>query len=69
MTKFKLIQSTPGNPSCPDHAVQSIEDIYNSPIWTSQELGYDKIRFTCQVCGAVRIFKINSEKTLLNHDR
>lgn len=63
--EYMLIERGDSKKACAIHAMEELIHVYNSPDWTPEIVGLDKLRFKCGKCQSVRVYKIMPEKTLL----
>lgn len=67
-SNYRLLGIRAGKKECKSHEGIPVEHLFGNTNWhmeTIIEDGMQKITFTCQVCGQARIYKQNTEKTLL----
>ena len=62
--KYQLIENVSSKEPCSGHTLQELQDLFKDSNW-KKESTTDKIKFTCKVCGSIRVYKILPEKTLL----
>ena len=60
-----LIERGDAYPHCEIHDMEEMAEIANSATWKVQIIPPDRLRFECEVCHSVRVYKVIPEKTLL----
>lgn len=63
--RYRLIERCDAVPACEIHHMEEMENINNSDDWLVDVQPPDKLRYECQICHSVRVYKVVPEKTTL----
>lgn len=63
--QYRLIERGDAYPHCERHPMEELVDLNNSKTWKVQILPPDLLRYECEACHSVRVYKVIPEKTVL----
>lgn len=61
----RLIERCDAVPACQAHHMEELQDLNNSEDWLVDIQPPDILRYECQICHSVRVYKVIHEKTNL----